>query len=81
MQKLAELLRSSGNSEVISKEKAVSIAKQIDIERENTQILLKDLQSQVGMILRERIEIHLSEMNGTKFNPVSFHYDRLNGDQ
>jgi hypothetical protein len=81
MQKLEALFRSSGNSEFIPKEKALEIASQIDKEREKTQELLRKLEKWVGMTLKEEIEIHLSEMNGTTFNPISFHYDRLNGDQ
>lgn len=81
MQKLETLFRSSSTSEVLSKEKAIEIAIQIDKEREKTQELLRKLEKWVGMTLKEEIEIHLSEMNGTTFNPISFHYDRLNGDE
>ena len=77
MKNLSKLLKSIMVNGVIPPEKALNIAEQYDIERNETIELLKGLESQVGLHWGEEIKARLAKMDGTMFNPVDYHYERL----
>jgi hypothetical protein len=81
MQSIQQTLRNAAVNGVISVDKAIQLAGAYDKEREESAALFKKLEKQVGMDLGERINEHLAAMNGTRFNPIDYHYEAMPADQ
>ncbi len=78
---ITQTIRSAAVNGVISLEKALKIAAKIDEERNGTQELLQECEKHVGMLLGEKINVHVAAMNGTTFNLVEYHYEKPVGEQ
>lgn len=60
---------------------ALKIAEKFDQERVESKELLRLFKQNTGMVVGERIEAHLAEMEGVKFSAKDYHYERLPGEQ
>lgn len=77
MKSLTQSLKNITVNKTIPAEPALKLAVEIDYEREQTKILLKSLEGQVGMHWGEEIKSHLAKMDGTNFNSMAYNYERL----
>jgi hypothetical protein len=81
MQTITQTLKNQSNNGAIPLDRALTIAAPLDKEREATVALLKELERQVGMTYGDKINAHIADMNGTRFNDVEYWADRLPGEQ
>lgn len=77
MKSLTLLFKALTINKSIPADSALKVAAEVDQEREETQELLKSIKNEVGLYRGEEIEAHLAKMNGTNFNSVAYHYERL----
>jgi hypothetical protein len=78
---ITQTIKNASVNGVINIDKALKIAEALDQEREQTTNLLRKCEKNVGMHLGEEINVHLANMNGTKFSTVDYHYESMPGEQ
>jgi hypothetical protein len=78
---ITQQLKNAAINGSINLEKALKIAQAYDEQCTTTTALLKECERNVGMYLGEKINEHIAEMDGAKFNAVDYHYERPVGEQ
>jgi dsDNA-binding SOS-regulon protein len=78
---ITQLFKNAAINGCINIDKALSIANELDNQREQSKTILKECERNVGMYLGEKINAHLAEMDGSRFNAVDYHFERFPGEQ
>ncbi|MEO6522224.1 MAG: hypothetical protein ABIN91_11140 [Mucilaginibacter sp.] len=81
MTTIQQQLKNASVNGCIPIDRALQVAAVADQQREETIALLRECERNVGMYLGEKINAHLSVLEGTKFSAVDYHYEIPNGEQ
>ena len=81
MTTITQELKSKATNGHISATEAIEVAGAFDQERLATIALLKECEKNVGMYLGEKINLHMASMQGSYFNVLDYHAERLPGEQ
>lgn len=74
-------LKKAAVNGLITLDKALIVAKRYDELQEESKELLRQAEKNSGMVLGERINAHLADIEGVKFSALDYNYERFPGEQ